>query len=227
MAKLINVLELSIKRCKRPIQGELVYATPYNFVGRVLDGYHAEASDLCLLTPDAANAVCDVQNYLIDNHNVGLFIFDAYRPKRTVQDFLKWSKALPVNKFELERKALHYPHIEKSQLFSLGYLSEDSNHCYGNTVDLVLVDAQHNFLNMGAIFDFLDEISHLTATADCIGQDAFSNRQILIKAMTAFGFESYVKEFWHFCHGGAKGREVLAPIDISIHPEVRDILIEV
>lgn len=223
MTILTDVIHLSkIQGHSYPIQGKLAYATPHNFVGRVLNGYHPEALDIFLLTPKAARAICEVQNYLINTYELGLFIFDAYRPRRTVFDFLEWSQLPPANTFELERKALHYPHIEKNQLFSLGYISNDSNHCYGNTVDLALINIKNNtLLNMGTIFDFMDRLSHLDATVAQIGAEAYQNRQILLEAMMKFGFEPYEKEFWHFCHEGRKGSEVKVPFDIPIMPNLK------
>lgn len=222
--KLIDTTALSKQRCPQPIECKLAYSTPYNFLGRIVDGYHPEAHDICLLTPKAAEALCEVQNYLLKKYNYGLFVYDSYRPKRAVLDFAAWSKAPPANDFELQRKALHYPHIEKSQFFELGYVSADSNHCYGNTIDLVLIDAKTKmFLNMGAIFDYMDELSHLTITAEQIGEEAYRHRQILIEAMTTFGYQPYQYEFWHFCHGGRVGSEVNAPLDIEITPDLKGI----
>src|SRR6187549_2932373 len=118
---LIDVIEFSKKNCQVPIKCELAYATKFNFMGRIVDGYHPKAKDIAILTPKAARALCQVQDHLLTNHGCGLLVYDAYRPQRSVRDFMKWSKLSPVSEFELERKALHYPHIEKSQLFALGY----------------------------------------------------------------------------------------------------------
>lgn len=222
MSNLVDTVALSKHCCEFPIQAELAYATANNFLGRIVDGYHPEAQDLCLLTPKAANALCHVQNELIEKYQYGLMVYDAYRPKRAVMDFVKWSNLDPANDFELQRKNLHYPHITKKELFALGYVAEDSNHCYGNTVDLVLMElGSRKMLNMGAIFDYMDEKSHLVTPPEIIGQDAYRHRQILIDAMVKFGFETYEKEFWHYCHGGKSGREVSTPLDVEITPDLR------
>lgn len=222
MTYLVDVVALSKTHCQNPIQCELVYATKENIVGRVIDGYHREAMDFCLLTPKAAKALCEVQNFLNKSYQLGLYVYDAYRPKRAVLDFLKWSQSPPENEYELQRKAIHYPHLEKNTLFDLGYFSDDSNHCYGNTVDLVLVDSKTNrVLEMGAVFDYMDSISGLNVREEEIGAEAFRNRQILINSMTQFGFEPYVNEFWHFCHGGRAGSEVKGPLDIEITSELK------
>jgi D-alanyl-D-alanine dipeptidase len=221
---LIDVVELSKKHCEIPIDCELVYATPHNFVGRVLDGYQAGVTDVGLLTSKAAHALCLVQNHLIKTYKLGLLIYDAYRPQRTIKDFVKWANALPASQFELDRKLLHYPHIEKNEFFKLGYVAEDSNHCYGNTVDVFLMDIEtRKPLDMGAIFDFMDPLSHLTVTADDIGVTAYQNRQILILTMEKFGFHSYKYEFWHYVHGGRAGAEVTQPLDIEITADLKGV----
>jgi D-alanyl-D-alanine dipeptidase len=73
---------------------------------------------------------------------------------------------------------------------------------------------------MGAQFDFMDELSHYTATAEQVGEAAVKNRKILRAAMEQFGFEAYAKEFWHFSYGGRAGHEVTSPLDIEITPEL-------
>lgn len=220
---LINVVKLSEQICGYTIRAHLKYATEKNFVGRPIAGYEPGFTDIALLTPNAAADLCRAQNLLNKDHGLGLLIYDAYRPKRAVYDFMLWSRLPPANNFELERKAKHYPHIEKNQLFDLGYIMEDSNHCYGNTVDVVLVDIKTGeALDMGARFDFMDELSHLDADRASIGEQAFKHRQILQSAMIEYGFEPYHEEFWHFSHGGKAGREVDEPMDIEICKKLKD-----
>lgn len=213
MAKLIDAVALSQKICAHPIGCELKYASDDNFVGRLITGYHPEVKNICLLTEKIAEQFCQVQKYLNENHQVGLFVFDAYRPKRAVIDFIHWSKQPAENKKELEQKEKHYPHLEKNRLFDLGYLAEDSQHCYGNTVDCVLQDLKtKQFLDMGAIFDFFGEESHSTKTAEEIGEAVHKNRKILSNAMHQFGFQVAQTEYWHFSHKTIK--ETQTPIDI-------------
>lgn len=217
---LVDAVKLSKSKCSEPIRAELRYATERNFVGRPINGYTPGLTNLALLTPKAAEKLCAVQNYLIAQHQYGLMVFDAYRPKRAVLDFMAWSQQPPAGAYELERKAKHYPHIEKNELFVLGYVMEDSGHCYGNTVDVVLIDlAADQLLDMGARFDYMDERSHITMGSAEIGEAAFKHRKILQQAMMQFDFQPYHEEFWHFSHGGSAGREVSAPLDIEINAD--------
>ncbi|CAG8590719.1 5714_t:CDS:1 [Dentiscutata erythropus] len=211
---LVDVTKLSRESCQYPIKAELKYATKKNFVGRIINGYDSSIIDVALLMPKAAKALCLTQNYLNEKYGYGILVYDAYRPKRAVQDILSWSKQPPSDEYELERKQKHYPKIEKSQLFDLGYVSKDSGHCYGNTVDVVLqVIKTGEILDMGARYDFMDEISHTTVDSTQIGEVAYKNRLILSEAMQKFGFLPYTNEFWHFSHGGEEGREMNVPLD--------------
>ncbi len=221
---LVDVISLSQKKCDLPIRAHLAYATTENFVGRVVAGYTPELTDFALLEATAAEALCQVQNELHKKYNLSLLIYDSYRPKRAVLDFMRWSNE-PVatnetGQHELAMKQKHYPHIEKNQLFKLGYVSEDSNHCYGNTVDLVLIDKNNQELPLGACFDFMDELSHHSATPAQIGEEAFLNRQLLLTCMQEFGFVPYTKEFWHY-HFHEK--KIIAPIDIVMTEDLRSV----
>ena len=107
---LVDVIALSRKCCSFPIQGKLAYAGHENFIGRVIDGYFADAVDVCLLARHAAHALCTVQSDL-SRTGLGLYIFDAYRPLRAVKDFAKWYVAPVSSLFEHQRQMIHYPHL--------------------------------------------------------------------------------------------------------------------
>lgn len=221
--RLIDVTSLSEKYTRYPLQIKLKYASRENFVGRPISGY--KTAEVGLMTPHAAEKLCQVQERLIKLYQYGLIIYDAYRPKRAVEDIFAWSIQPPANDYELERKAKHYPNIEKNQLFNCGYLAHDSGHCYGNTVDVFLVDLRHNNkIEMGACYDYMDERSHTTITSKVIGEEAYRNRQILSETMQMMGFEPYEREFWHFSYQGKKGREVLIPMDIEITSALKGIV---
>jgi zinc D-Ala-D-Ala dipeptidase len=215
--QLTDVGALSKKNCSRPIQVQLAYATPENFIGRPIDGYIPGVTDIALMTNDAAVALCQVQNELV-RQGYGLLIYDSYRPQRAVRDFVQWSKQPVAGDFELARKTIHYPRIEKRAMFELGYVSAESQHCYGHTVDLVLVDAAGKELNHGACFDFMDPLSHLDVTAAQIGAEALQTRQILATAMQKYGFLTYPYEFWHF---NFNNKLVNEPVDVVISTELK------
>jgi PhoPQ-activated pathogenicity-related protein/D-alanyl-D-alanine dipeptidase len=220
--QLVDVIALSKKKCVRPIQAHLAYATKDNFVGQIIDGYTPGLTDVALMTKDAANALCEVQNDLVKHHGVGLMIYDSYRPREAVLHFVRWSKEpVPDNAdgaHELARKKLHYPDIDKPSLFKLGYVSDNSQHSFGHTVDLVLIDKHGKELNHGTRFDFMGELSHYTATKEEIGAEAIKNRLTLTSTMEKHGFVRYPQEYWHFSY---QNKAIQEPINIKITPNLK------
>ena len=103
----------------------------HNFVGRPVRGYLAAE---CILSEPAANALETVQRMLADK-KLSLIVWDCYRPKRAVDDFVQWSK----DPSRSEMKAEFYPRTDKAKLFALGYLARRSAHSRGSTVDLGIV----------------------------------------------------------------------------------------
>jgi D-alanyl-D-alanine dipeptidase len=67
---------------------DIRYAGSHNFVGRPIRGYLAAE---CILSEPAANALEAVQKKLAVK-KLSLIVWDCYRPKRAVDDFLQWSK---------------------------------------------------------------------------------------------------------------------------------------
>lgn len=219
LSVLTDVIALSKKHCRYPIQGQLAYAGCENFVGRVIDGYSADAVDVCLLSKKAAFALCDVQQAL-NKDGLGLYIFDAYRPLRSVKDFAKWYHLPVLNEYERVRQKIHYPQLKKNDLVAKGYVSDTtSRHNFGNAVDLTLIQLSDlSLLDMGACFDYFDELSHETATIEQIGADAYQNRQTLTHAMQQSGFILYPYEYWHFDY---QEIEVSEPMDICIDASLK------
>lgn len=216
---LVDVAEMSKELCKQPIEGKLVYATRENFLGRIVKGYHKEASGIFLLASEAAKALCMVQNRLL-KQGYKLYFYDGVRPLRAVRDFGAWFQAPPHSHYELDRKKLHYPHINKTDLARLGYAAGDiSRHCFGHAVDVTLMSCRDGSLvDMGAVFDYFDELSHLDVTVEQIGQRAYDNRMILQTAMKDEGFIPFDIEFWHFDY---QIKQVDEPFDFEITPNWR------
>jgi D-alanyl-D-alanine dipeptidase len=178
----------------RRILLSLEYATTYNFTGQIINGYHAP---VCILTQQAAIALITLQNTLDKRYpNYRLKIFDAYRPTSAVDHFQKWAED-PSDQI---MKALYYPKLSKSDLFKLGYLSKQSSHSRGSSVDLSLVSLDTNNhaveLDMGTRFDYFDNRSHTANTS--ISDTAKKNRTLLQTLMSEHGFENYPFEWWHF-----------------------------
>lgn len=192
---------------------DLRYATSYNFVGKPIDGYRAP---VCYVTRSTAEALREVQKELAPM-GLSLKIYDAYRPQRAVDHFVRWAKDLS----DTLMKAAFYPDVEKSRLFAEGYIASRSGHSRGSTVDITIVPlpasppsayspgdslcdcrAQlsrrfpDNSLDMGTAWDCFDPLSH-TANPEIGGQQR-ANRLLLKTLMEKHGFRNYEKEWWHF-----------------------------
>ena len=171
---------------------DLRYANSNNFVGEPIDGYNGTQA---ILSQPAIQALGRVQNEL-QPRNMGVKIFDAYRPQSAVDHFSRWALDLTRQ----EQKHAYYPRVEKQRLFELDYLAARSSHSRGSTVDMTLVEfnekGQPVELDMGTPFDFFDERSWLDSNQ--ISEEAKANREMLTKLMVRHGFQPYPKEWWHF-----------------------------
>lgn len=174
------------------IRLELRYATAHNFVGERIDGYQRPA---CILTRQAALALRKVQEEL-RRFGLGLKIFDAYRPQRAVDHFVRWARDLNDTRMKSE----FYPRVEKGNLFRDDYIAARSGHSRGSTVDLTIVsltgETAGRELDMGTGFDFFGPESWPDHPGMTPGQRA--NRLLLRTVMRKQGFRPYSKEWWHF-----------------------------
>lgn len=171
------------------IQLELRYSTDHNFVGRPIDGY---VKPRAILTTEAVHALLKVQHAL-SSFKLGLKVYDAYRPQRAVNDFLRWA----ADPADTKKKAEYYPEVDKPELFRQGYLAERSGHSRGSTVDLTIVDLDSGQeLDMGGRYDYFGPASWPTSTLPTAAQRA--NRMLLQSLMGQYGFVPYPQEWWHF-----------------------------
>lgn len=168
---------------------DIKYATNDNFIGKKLPGYEAGC---CIVTIAAAQALALMQAEL-EQQELGILVYDTYRPLRTVAFFYEW--ALDIT--DQKNKKEYYPNVNKKDFFALSYLGFPSSHCRGSTVDLTLVQLPTmQPLDMGTPFDFLDPLSHPSNTT--VTEKQFQNRQLLQNTMKKYGFRGIETEWWHF-----------------------------
>lgn len=166
------------------------YATPVNFTGEVVEGYKAKKAYLARKTAEALSLV---QKAAL-SQGFTLKVFDAYRPTQAVAFFQVWAKRPESNPSVKER---FYPKFSRSQLFEKGFIAKKSSHSRGSAVDLTLVDLKTGVeMDMGAEFDYFDEISYTNAKA--ITENQRANRQFLKTLMENHGFKNFYQEWWHF-----------------------------
>ena len=171
------------------IHADLRYCTEQNFVGKRIDCYIAPR---VILTREAAESLARAQADL-KPFGLGLKIFDAYRPQRSVDHFMRWAKDLD----DTATKARYYPNVAKETLILQGYIATRSSHTRGSTVDLTIVTLSGGEnLDMGSRFDYFDP-SSLTKDRRSSPQTR-ANRMLLLNLMQKHGFKSYPREWWHF-----------------------------
>ena len=154
------------------------YGTADNFTSKPLPGY---ASDLWLIQPAALQLRAVIEELL--EGDLGLLIWDAYRPRRATLAMIEWAEK-----------------TGQSWLVEEGYIARRSRHNGGAAIDLTLIDwSDKSELNMGTEWDTFEEASH-TLLAE--GQ-VLENRLLLQSLMKRHGWLGYEKEWWHFELEGA------------------------
>ena len=171
---------------------EMRYGTNNNFTGRPIPGYGSRQAVITIAT---ANALKKVQKEL-NKLGLGLKIFDAYRPQKAVNYFMKWSD----QPSDTIMKNKYYPNLKKNTLFDLGYIASKSGHTRGSTVDVTLLyvsgPEKGKEVDMGSVWDLFGARSGYGYEAISIIQKA--NRKLLRELMVAHKFLPYDKEWWHF-----------------------------
>ena len=169
-------LLVDVRSVDSTIQVEMRYQTANNFTGAPLPGYDANRA---FLRREAAEALARVQVRL-RSRDLGLRVYDAYRPYRATTAMVEWA----------ERTG-------QAHLLDDGYIARRSRHNMGVAIDLTLVFLPTGaVLEMGTPYDTFSEAAH---TANAEGEIR-RNRQTLVEAMAAEGFENYDMEWWHYSY---------------------------
>ena len=187
---------------------EIRYYSTYNFVGKRIEGYEQPTA---LLTQKAAEALRKVSDDVM-TMGYRLKIYDAYRPQKAVDHFVRWA----ADSNDAKMKQYFYPDLVKSVLFKQDYIMEKSGHTRGSTVDLTLFDMNtEKELDMGGTFDWFGPESHpdfcgnpdtgqytgdnhKSPTGRSITPEQFEHRMILRRTMIKHGFKPLDSEWWHF-----------------------------
>ena len=146
----------------------LAYATPENFTGAPV---YAQAH--CYLHRDAAALLARAID-LAGRQGYRFRIFDALRPSEA--QWALWN---------------HTPDPD-----FLADPRRGSPHSRGVAVDLTLVDADGEALDMGTAFDAFTPLSFHGDSE--ISVEAQRNRLILLGIMSTAGWDFYSKEWWHY-----------------------------
>lgn len=150
------------------IAQDLRYATKDNFTQKIL-----YPSAHCLLQKEVALALKNVQKQA-EKLGLGLKVWDGYRPLHV--QWMLWEHT-PDERF--------VAHPEKG-----------GKHPRGTAVDLTLIDANGDELQMPTLFDDFTEKAH-RCFQDLSPQE-IGNRDLLQSLMENEGFIGLPNEWWHF-----------------------------
>lgn len=168
---------------------EIRYHSTYNFVGTRIDGYEAPVAIMTRRAADSLKAVSDD----VGRMGFRLKIYDAYRPQRAVNHFIRWAE----NVTDTAMRRFFYPDVDKADLFKREYICARSGHSRGSTVDLTLFDMHTGKeVDMGGTFDWFGIRSHPDYEDITDAQQA--HRRLLREAMLRHGFTPFPTEWWHF-----------------------------
>ena len=172
---------------------DLRYFTDNNFMGEKADGYEA---NYAILSKEAATALSKAADELREKGYV-VKIYDAYRPQKAVDHFVRWSKTS-----DQRNKKDYYPDLAKTSLFPT-YIARKSGHSKGSTIDMTICykDTKEE-VDMGSHFDYFGPPSHPSFIGKYPGgevtQQHKQNRMMLREVMVRHGFKPYDNEWWHF-----------------------------
>ncbi len=171
------------------IKVEARYASANNFTGQPVPGY--ESGRLVLTRQALQELVNAEREFRSLGYNVK--VFDAYRPQRAVDHFVKWT----MNEADTATKRKYYPTVAKRDLIPNGYIAEKSGHSRGSTIDITLVDAvTGEELDMGTPWDYFGPESHGDYKA--LTEQQLENRMLLQRIMKKYRFNPLPEEWWHY-----------------------------
>jgi len=165
------------------IQLDIRYATSNNFLG-----FPVYSKAVCYLNQEAAQALNLIQLEL-ETQGLGLKVFDGYRPLQVQQ--LMWDTIQ-------DERYVSNPAKNKGR------------HTRGTAIDLTIIDANGNELQMPSLFDDFTELAH--SDNENIPQQAKNNRQFLKTIMEKHGFQQFKYEWWHFDLAGWQNDEKYPPM---------------
>lgn len=163
------------------VRVDLRYVGPRNFVGRDLYG-ELDCAWLHRLAADGlARAAAELKT-LAPGHE--LLVLDALRPHRVQVELWEFLDGTGLRQYVADP-------------------ARGSIHSFGMALDVTIVDAEGNELDMGSSFDEMDELSHPKLEAENLASGAITaahvaNRELLRRVMAVGGFNGIDNEWWHF-----------------------------
>ncbi len=135
-------------------------------------------------------------------------IFDAYRPVAVQQFMVDHTFAQVVQAQKLnpdtlsnEQRQIIWQDVYKIWAVPTPNPMTPPPHSTGAAVDLTLVDATGQTIDMGSAIDELSPRSHPDYYVNQPEKPYHAHRQLLYDVMCSAGFRRHPGEWWHFCLG--------------------------
>ena len=198
------------------IKFDIRYHDTHNIFGRPIKNYN---KNIPICTLAAAIALKHAQDDF-EQDGYTILVYDAYRPISACLDMVDWtSESFTIN------AGYVIDFSSRQELFDNNYISDQSSHCRGSTVDLTIIRTEEkNFdpilsyriignrkipyyndgsVDMGTSFDFMGPESH--SNYPYLSHEQKESRQYFINILKKYGLLNYAvgweddpQEWWHF-----------------------------
>ncbi|WOB07948.1 M15 family metallopeptidase [Piscinibacter gummiphilus] len=160
---------------------DLRYVGPRNFVGRDLYG-ELDCAWLHRLAAEGLGRSVSELTKLAPGYRI--LVLDALRPHRVQVELWEFLDGTGLRQYVADP-------------------ARGSIHSFGMALDVTIIDANGDELDMGSGFDEMDELSHPKLEAEHLASGALTptqvtNRELLRRVMAAGGFNGVDNEWWHF-----------------------------
>ncbi|MDD3108486.1 MAG: M15 family metallopeptidase [Alistipes sp.] len=176
----------------------LIYATPYNFMGKVL---YKELNHAFLL-PDVAKRLIEAKRRLkAIRPDLNFLIYDAVRP------------------ISVQREMWRMVEHTEMRDFVMDPTTAAGSHNLGNAVDLTLMDCTGQPVPMGSCYDYFGDEARTVIEDQLLAEGRITRRELdyrllLRRVMGEEGFTVYPAEWWHFdAMPLEQARKMLKPIE--------------
>lgn len=161
---------------------DLIYAKPYNFMGKVL---YKDVKKAFMLEETAQKLVKANRLLKTIRPDLNLIVYDAARPISIQQEM--WDSVEGTDKED----------------FVANPARGGGNHNFGNAVDVTIIDCTGHPIPMGAEYDCFADQSRTNIEQQLIDEGIITkreleNRLLLRRVMTESGFLPIDEEWWHF-----------------------------
>lgn len=204
---------VTIQECGEPLvpipleQFAVVHPHPY----AVLGAPYGERSPY-YVRQGVLQGLLQAQDYLqMYNSGWQIQIFDAYRPIAVQRFMVEHTYEQLLQVWQRESPGRTREHAPKDDLLAQVYqfwaapshnVATPPPHSTGAAVDITLVNAQHQVVDMGSAIDEISERSHPNYFVDKPDGEIFHHhRTLLSQAMQTAGFRQHPNEWWHFSLG--------------------------